>query len=64
MARSRYNFICITDTGKVYKYASQSLRAIVECKEDWNDPFVSIIRQDLHSSVFDDEDYEKLPWED
>ena len=42
MANSRRNYICITETGKVKKYASQSIGQIIDEKEDHQDPFISI----------------------
>ena len=61
MARSRKNFICITESGKVIKYAAQSIPQIME-KEPPTDYFEQIISTGLHSSY--DTDYEELEWSD
>lgn len=62
MARSRRNYLCITDSGEVKKYASQSLAQILEEKEDYYDPFQSIISTGLHWDS--DTDFEELEWHD
>jgi hypothetical protein len=62
MASSRRNYICITSSGKVEKYASQSIGQIIDEKEDCADQFVSIISTGLHNSY--DTDYEELHWYD
>ena len=59
MARSRYNYFCVTESGEVKKYASQSLEQIVD---DTPYEYTCIVRQDLHSEY--DTDYEELEWHD
>lgn len=62
MANSRRNYICITASGKVEKYASQSIGQIIETKENWADQFISITSIGLHSKT--DTDFEELEWHD
>lgn len=69
MANSRRNYICVTESGKVYKYASQSIGQIIDEKEDWQDPFLSISSIGLHDgirSIFNtlDQQFEELEWHD
>jgi len=42
MENSRKNYICITSSYKVKKYANQSISQIIEKKEDYSDKFISI----------------------
>ena len=58
MARSRYNYLCITEDGEVKKYAAQSIGQILD---ETPYEYKSIIREDLHGW---EEDYEKLEWHD
>lgn len=62
MAKSRRNFICITESGKVEKYASQSIRQILDEKESYTDEYVTIIDTGLHSPY--DDGFEELHWYD
>lgn len=62
MANSRRNYICITNSGEVKKYASQSIGQIIDEKENYCDPFISITSIGLHSEF--DKDFEKLQWHD
>ena len=62
MASSRRNYICITESGDVEKYASQSILQIIEEKEKTTDPFISITSIGLHYSS--DTDFEELHWYD
>lgn len=62
MASSRRNYICITSSGGVRKYASQSIGQIIDEKEDYSDQFISISSIGLHSSG--DADFEELQWHD
>ena len=59
MARSRFNYICITENGEVKRYAAQSLEQIID---ETDDDYESIIRQDLHDDY--DCEYEELTWHD
>ena len=61
MARSRKNFICITESGEVMKFAAQSIHQIME-KEPPTDYFEQIISTGLHHSY--DTSYEELEWSD
>lgn len=61
MARSRRNYICITESGKVSKYAAQSIHQIMEL-EPPTDYFISITSIGLHYSS--DKDFEELEWSD
>lgn len=62
MAQSRRNYICITASGDVKKYASQSIAQIIHQKEDRYDQFISITSIGLHSDS--DTDFEELGWSD
>lgn len=62
MANSRRNYICVTASGEVEKYASQSIGQIIDEKEDYYDQFISITSIGLNSEF--DEDFEQLPWHD
>ena len=62
MAESQRNYICITSSGKVKKYASQSIGQIIDEKEDGYDPFISITSIGLTTDL--DSDFEKLTWND
>lgn len=65
MARSRRNYICITESGAVEKYASQSIDQIIEEKQRYEDPFISIISTGFSSFLENEfEGYEKLKWRD
>jgi len=59
MARSRFNYICITEDNELKKYAAQSLDQIID---ETNNEYKSIIREGLHDDW--DEDYEELTWHD
>ena len=59
MARSRYNYLCITEDGEVKKYASQSIGQIID---ETPYEYKSIIREDLHDDW--QRDYEELTWHD
>ena len=59
MARSRYNYLCITENGEVKRFAAQSLEQIID---ETDNEYESIIRQDLHDSWNDE--YEELNWHD
>lgn len=48
MARSRMMFICIREDGSVIRVASQSIRQIIDELDDYCNPFVIIIQQDLY----------------
>ena len=61
MSASRRNYICIIECGDVKKYSSQSIRQILDEKENCYDPFISIASIGLHSS---DDDFEELEWHD
>lgn len=62
MANSRRNYICVTASGKVKKYASQSIGQIIDEKEEYSDQFISVTSIGLHSEF--DKDYEILEWHD
>ena len=62
MANSRRNYICVTASEEVKKYASQSIGQIIDEKEDYYDQFISITSIGLNSEF--DKDFEQLPWHD
>ena len=62
MANSRRNYICVTNSGEVKKYASQSIGQIIDEKDNSYDQFISISSIGLHSK--NDEDFEELLWND
>ena len=63
MASSRRNYICVRESGKVEKYASQSINQIIDEKEEYQDPFISIASIGL-TSFYGDDEFEKLEWHD
>lgn len=66
MANSQRNYVCITASGEVKKYASQSIGQIIEEKEDFSDPFISITSIGLTDIIKSkmDEGFEELEWHD
>ena len=64
MADSMRNYVCITSSGKVEKYASQSISQIIYEKEKYVDPFISIVSTGLHDGISGDEGFEELKWHD
>lgn len=61
MARSRYNYLCVTTDGEVKKYAAQYLEQIFE-ETDNSLEYQAIIRQGLHQPH--ETDYVELKWYD
>lgn len=65
MAASRRDYVCITDMGRVKKYASQSIGQIIDEKEDPGDQFISIISIGLSDICQDGtSEFEPLEWHD
>lgn len=65
MAHSMRNYICVRSSGKVEKYASQSIGQIIEEKENYSDQFISISSIGIHDRLDTmDEDFEELKWHD
>ena len=61
MASSRRNYICVTASSEIKKYAAQSIHQIMEL-EPPTDHFISITSIGLHYSS--DEEFEELEWSD
>ena len=61
MASSRRNYICVTESSEIKKYAAQSIHQIMELELP-TDPFISITSIGLHCSG--DEEFEELEWSD
>lgn len=61
MANSRRNYICVTNSGEVKKYASQSIGQIIEEKESGYDQFISITSIGLSNG---EDEFEMLEWND
>lgn len=61
MARSRYNYLCLTTDGEVKRYAAQYLWQILE-ETDNSLEYQAIIRQGLHEDF--ETDYVELKWYD
>ena len=61
MASSRRNYICVTESSEIKKYAAQYIHQIMEL-ESPTDPFISITSIGLHCSG--DEEFEELEWSD
>jgi len=53
MARSRYKYICIKEDDTMEIVASQDIYKILDECDDWNNPYSSIIRQELYDSKWD-----------
>lgn len=65
MASSRRDYICVRESGAVEKYRSQSIGQIIDEKENYQDPFISIMSIGLTSfSTADDDGFEALEWHD
>jgi len=61
MENSRKNYICITSSYKVKKYANQSISQIIEKKEDYSDKFISISISISNIELYEGEDeFEKV----
>jgi len=61
MENSRKNYICITSSYKVKKYANQSVSQIIEKKEDYSDKFISISISISNIELYEGEDeFEKV----
>lgn len=61
MASSRRDYICVRESGQVEKYASQSINQIIDEKEKYTDPFISITSIGLHDQY---RGFEELEWHD